>query len=264
MGIALRSILFGLLVAGVLELPWSLLASLNLRLSPRAPWAVLFMGIYAALVLAYLNGLWPPRSSTQIRRSWLRLRWLLGPEWGWAMLAGTAGALGLWLLYAAAGYLSVPVSAPSGLDLWVWWMAVLSGAAVTAIAEESGFRGYMQTPLEQRFGPAAAIAIVSVAFVAIHLTHGLPALLRNGPFYLAASILYGVLAYLTRSILPSLLLHFAGDVLLFAWLSSLVHLHAPDTGPARVACAVGAVVATVLSIAAFRKLASVSQIYAKT
>jgi hypothetical protein len=99
------------------------------------------------------------------------------------------------------------------LPVWTLIAAILMTSAVAAIAEETGFRGYMQVPLERAYGPAAAIAVTSTVFALIHLTHGtriVPLL----PFILGAGVLYGVLAHLTDSILPSMTLHFAGDVVL--------------------------------------------------
>jgi uncharacterized protein len=50
------------------------------------------------------------------------------------------------------------------------WLAVLviSLALGPGVAEEMFFRGFMQTRLSQRFGPAAAIAVVSACFGLVH------------------------------------------------------------------------------------------------
>ena len=53
-------------------------------------------------------------------------------------------------------------------------------ALVSGIAEEAGFRGYMQSMMERRYGPAVAIAPTSLVFGFAHLSHGfLPALLSD-------------------------------------------------------------------------------------
>ena len=43
-------------------------------------------------------------------------------------------------------------------------------AASAGICEETGFRGYMQRPIEKRQGVFTAVAISSVLFMAIHLS----------------------------------------------------------------------------------------------
>ena len=88
-------------------------------------------------------------------------------------------------------------------------------SAVAGVAEESGFRGFMQLPMERAYGSAIAIGVTAVIFTSVHLTHG-RAVLPFLPFYLAVAVVYGLLAYLTRSLLPSMLLHFVGDVAMFA------------------------------------------------
>ena len=69
----------------------------------------------------------------------------------------------------------------------------------------------MQGPIERRHGPAIAILLTGSVFGFAHFTHPETALILM-PYYLAAAAIYGVLAYLTNSILPSVVLHAAGDV----------------------------------------------------
>jgi ABC-2 type transport system permease protein/sodium transport system permease protein len=90
---------------------------------------------------------------------------------------------------------------------------------VSGVLEEASFRGYMQAPLEQRYGPAIAIAVTSLFFALIHITHGLALLAFRFPYYLAVSAVYGILAWRTGSILPGLALHSIGDAVgnVVAW-----------------------------------------------
>jgi membrane protease YdiL (CAAX protease family) len=89
--------------------------------------------------------------------------------------------------------------------------SLLMTAIVAGISEEAGFRGYMQAPLERRYGAAAAIAFTSAVFGLSHLTHGTfaPAIL----FDTGWGVLYGMLAYWSGSIVPGIILHSAGDAL---------------------------------------------------
>ena len=44
--------------------------------------------------------------------------------------------------------------------LWQIWLYIILTASVAGITEEVGFRGYMQTPLEKRYGPVKGIVLV--------------------------------------------------------------------------------------------------------
>jgi len=84
-------------------------------------------------------------------------------------------------------------------------------AAVAGVTEEVAFRGYLQGPIERRHGPVTAILITGVLFGFMHFTHPEVTLVLM-PFYLAVAAVYGMLAYLTNSILPSMVLHGGGNV----------------------------------------------------
>ena len=166
----------------------------------------------------------------------------------------------LWLAFAAfgSGGTQATPRREATLPAAILFMFVIVSAAVTALGEEGGLRGFMQTPLEQLLGPSAAIAMTAATFVLIHASRGLPVLVSMGPFYLATGVVYGLLAYLTQSILPALALHFLGDVLTFSLRSSLFPLPLPHTSAGIALCAVGAVIAGGLSVVSFRRLAEVS------
>jgi len=255
-GALLRPVGIGLAVTVGVAIPWSALAVLNLRLSPRVPWAIPAGIAYVFLAMAYLNGSGWPTSTAASRKRYFRAQPLSSAELAWALLAGFTAVASLWLVYAACGYLSAQPRSGAQPD-WspiVLVGAITVGAAVTAIAEEGGLRGFMQAPLERLIGPTPAIAITSLLFVLIHLSHGLTALARNGPFYLAAGCVYGLLAWLTQSILPSLLLHFVGDILAYALGSSLVHLTIPRGVGAGAVLGLGALLVACVSWAAFVRL----------
>jgi hypothetical protein len=78
--------------------------------------------------------------------------------------------------------------------------------------EEASFRGYLQGPIERRHGPFLAIIVTGTLFGFAHFTHPEVALSLM-PYYLLVAAIYGVLAYLTNSILPSMVLHTGGNFL---------------------------------------------------
>lgn len=97
-------------------------------------------------------------------------------------------------------------------------LCILTGAAAEAgIVEEAAFRGYMQGPLEERFGPAIAVVVVSVFFGFAHLANGRQEIAWLLP-YTAFGAILGILAYMTNSIMPGVFLHAAVDAVRF-WLA---------------------------------------------
>ena len=70
----------------------------------------------------------------------------------------------------------------------------------------------MQGPIERRHGPVVAILVTGCIFAFAHFTHPEVGLILL-PYYVAVAAVYGTLAYLTNSILPSLALHTVGNIL---------------------------------------------------
>jgi hypothetical protein len=102
-------------------------------------------------------------------------------------------------------------SGPEQVPPVVLFLMLLTGSAVAGITEETGFRGYMQKPVEERHGPIVAILITGITFGLMHFSHP-ETTLALMPFYFFAATVYGMLAYLTNSILPGMVLHAVGNV----------------------------------------------------
>jgi membrane protease YdiL (CAAX protease family) len=85
-----------------------------------------------------------------------------------------------------------------------WAVTLLAAAVVPALAEELLFRGFLQRGLEPRLGPAAAIAISSLAFGAIHGPG------RVIPATLLGAVL-GWIAWRIGSVRPVLVAHFVSN-----------------------------------------------------
>ena len=89
-------------------------------------------------------------------------------------------------------------------------------AASAAICEETGFRGYMQQPIEQCHGAPIAILVSSFFFMLLHLTKTW-AVVGMIPIVFGAGVLLGLLAWSCESLIPSMIGHFVMDIGLFAY-----------------------------------------------
>jgi hypothetical protein len=98
--------------------------------------------------------------------------------------------------------------------------AVLAGSVVGAagtapwavLVSVNSKHGSAVPPIERRHGPVVAILVTGSLFGFAHFTHPEVTVILM-PYYLAAAAIYGALAYLTDSILPSVVLHAGGNVL---------------------------------------------------
>jgi Type II CAAX prenyl endopeptidase Rce1-like len=93
-------------------------------------------------------------------------------------------------------------------------LVLVMASLVSSLAEEAGFRGYFQSALEREVsGPTAILIAVLVIAPAHGLTQGFlwPILL----WYFCVDVMFGVMAYLTRSILPGIVVHSAGLLIFF-------------------------------------------------
>jgi membrane protease YdiL (CAAX protease family) len=81
-------------------------------------------------------------------------------------------------------------------------------APFAGVIEEAAFRGYMQGPIERRYGLPVAILITGTIFALVHLDFTL----ILWPYYVAVAAIYGTVTYLTNSILPAVVLHTSGNI----------------------------------------------------
>lgn len=217
--IMLRAVIVGSCVVGVATVPCSTLLRANLALAPTIPWSVPVVAIYLWVYWRYLQGKGWPRATTEFRRTNLRARALPDRVWRWSLLAGALGWASVIALRIVIDTLfdlprdSIASGAAYPPQMIVSYMV---GTSVLAgVAEEAGFRGYMQGPIERRHGPVIAILVVGVVF---WLSHGSAFVghwsmfLGRMWFYLAASAVFGTVAYLSGSILPGLVLHIIANL----------------------------------------------------
>ena len=179
------------------------------------------MAGFLVLYWRFLKGNGWPRATSTARRESLRGEPMPASMWQWSLLAGGLGLAASIVLFILSHRLLRWPERPhpdfSHIPTITLLPSLLMSAIVSGISEEAGFRGYMQGPLERRYGPLTAIAITSFAFGLAHLSHGafLPAIL----FDIAWGVLYGLLTYLSGSIVPAIILHSSADALEFfaAW-----------------------------------------------
>jgi membrane protease YdiL (CAAX protease family) len=96
------------------------------------------------------------------------------------------------------------------------WVAVLLSAMSAGICEETGFRGYMQQPIEERHGAPIAILSSSFLFMLVHLSKGW-AMVGMVPIVFGAGVLLGLLAWSSGSLMPCMFGHVVMDIGLFAY-----------------------------------------------
>jgi membrane protease YdiL (CAAX protease family) len=217
--ISLRAILAGLLIALPAANVWPLLL-LNLG----ALFASIAEALFLALYIWWAAGGGPPRASQTGRSTAFRRGALSAAQWLWGMVAALCFALtihaSIVLLFRFVPY---PVAAfRQGYDFSfiptvpLRWLAVVISAASAGICEETGFRGYMQRPMELSHGTPVAILTSSLFFTVLHLTKAW-ALVGMIPIIFGAGILLGLLAWSSGSLIPCMIGHTIMDIGLFGY-----------------------------------------------
>lgn len=213
----IRAIASGLFVFATLQSGWDGLVQLNMKISPAIPWHVPLGLIYLWALFGFFKGRWGARSTRHAREQSMRARRLNRTEWNSAIVASVAVFIFLtsYLMFIPR-LVQVPDNAIvlPGLAWWNKLSILVMIAIVAGVSEEAGFRGYIQGPLERRYGPIVAIGITTTLFWIAHLNDpsGLALLLA----ILVGGVTFGVFAYCAQSILPGIVVHAAIDIVLFA------------------------------------------------
>jgi membrane protease YdiL (CAAX protease family) len=217
--IVLRAVIIGLLIALPAANLWPLLV-LKVGVPLAATAESIFLGVY----VWWVCGGGPPRTTQTARATCFRRGRLSPTQWTWGVIAA--------IFFAATVHASIvllfrlvpfPTTAfRQGYDfsfiptLPLRWLAVVVSATSAGICEETGFRGYMQVPIEQRYGAPVAILISSIFFMLLHLTKSW-ATAGMVPVVFGAGILLGLLARSAGSLLPAMIGHVVMDIGLFAY-----------------------------------------------
>lgn len=265
--VIVRAVLVGMLVALAGTLPRNLLFAANLAYFPALPWSVPAVAVYLFFFWRYIAGDGPPSSSAAERRESLRARRIALRVWTWALLAGTLGIVALVIALRIVNRF-VPLPAQhlpdlSGVPEATVLSLLLAAAPIAGIVEEAAFRGYMQGPIERRHGPAIAILVTGTMFAFAHLDFT-PVL---WPYYVAVAAIYGTVTFLSKSILPAVVLHTGGNLYsnLDLWLRGEAEWQAPAIDAAHGDASSGWVAITALAIVslagalAFARLAAIAK-----
>jgi membrane protease YdiL (CAAX protease family) len=235
----LRTIGLGILALVIALFPggiWTALLIANLRVSPAIPWAVLVMGAFLWTLWRYLRGWGPPRANSAMRHRLLRATAIPPPIFGWAIVAGMLSVIalaGFWIVLLQL--VKAPVhSLPdfSKYPLLTVASVIVMACVVSSVPEEAAFRGYFQSFLEQRLPAAGVIILSSLVLAPGHCaTQGF--VWKVLLFYFLVDSMLGTLAYLTKSILPSLVVHFLGLLIFFTlvWPQDATRPFVRDAGP---------------------------------
>ena len=210
------ALLLTVLTGGV----WTALLLANLATTPAVPWAVAAMALVLWSLWSYLGGRWPPNSTADARRRYLRARRVSGPIFTWALVAGVLSVVslaGLWVvIFRLVRMPGNAVPDLSSLPLMMVVAVLAMAALVSSVAEEAGFRGYFQVALESHFRGPAAVVITALLIAPAHgLTQGFlwPTVL----FYFFVDAMLGTSAYLTKSTLPGVVVHVIGLLIFFGF-----------------------------------------------
>ena len=197
---------------------WSLvLAPLNLRLLPAIPWAVLPMTAYLIVYWRFISGRIGDVTTASSRRARLRAHPVSPDVWIMTLLAGLLGFGALLAFLSVMARLvimppSAPIVLPPDMPQATAVILLVMASVVAGVTEEAAFRGYMQTPIEQRYGLMPAILVNGTMFGLLHFANHPQQVLTMLPYYIAVAAVYGGMTWAANSIWPSLVLHAVGDI----------------------------------------------------
>jgi membrane protease YdiL (CAAX protease family) len=217
----LRAISLGVVALLIAVFPggvWTALLIVNLRTNPAIPWSVPLMGLLLWTLWRYLDGSGPPRSTSDTRHRLLRATPISSRAFVCAFIGGifgTAALAGFWIVLLQL--VRVPTHALPDFSKYpplTVAAVIVTACLASSLPEEAALRGYFQGFLERKLSGPTAIIISSFVMTPAHcLTQGFfwPVIL----FYLLVDSMLGTMAYLTKSILPSIAVHFLGLLLFF-------------------------------------------------
>lgn len=186
------------------------------------PWSLVVMWLVLGVYLKYFSGSWWPKLTAQVRTENFRATKLSASTWRWSMFAAFLIVMiiesGLIVTFRIVEF---PADAWNlGIDyrafpLWQVWLYIILMASVAGITEEVGIRGYMQVPLEKRYGPIKGIAFVALMFMVLHLNQAWAPFVLFHLFIIG--VMWGILAYASGSLIPGIISHTIADIFNFSY-----------------------------------------------
>jgi membrane protease YdiL (CAAX protease family) len=211
--LVIRALVSGMVVSSVGVFTWGALLS-----AFQAAWVVVPMAAILWVYWKYYSGNWGPKRTTENRRMRFRSTTLSGRNGKYGLAAAVLFVVAVQALFVItfriiqfpATQFTADYKALDHFPLWVAFVILIMSSIVAGICEEAGFRGYMQAPLEKRYGPVIAITLTSFCFTLIHLGHtwALPIL----PHIFFASVLLGIIAWKSGSLIPGIIGHSILDI----------------------------------------------------
>lgn len=216
--ILIRALVSGIVVMAVGVWMWPAVSIIV-----PAPWSVIVMGGVLWVYWKYFSGSWAPKSTQVARQRYFRAVRLSRDVWTWGLTLAVLLVV-VWhsSMIVTFRFIEFPADrfveeykAIGEAPIWIAWLVIIMSSMVAGICEETGFRGYMQVPLEGRYGPIVAIAIVTGIFLVVHLHQA-----WAGPIIVqivAVSALIGLLAYVSGSLIPGMIGHIIVDIINFSY-----------------------------------------------
>jgi membrane protease YdiL (CAAX protease family) len=223
--LVIRSILSGFFITSVGVGIWVLLASYV-----PVPWSIVFMGSILTLYWMYFSGKWYPSNTKTFRRYCTREIKLKRPVWIWGSMAAlfiilfiNSGGILIFRIYEFQPEIFKTARFLNDFPVWKAWSTIIMASLVAGICEEIGYRGYMQAPLEQKYGPIAGISLTSMVFAVAHIHQAWASGLLGMIVIFIISFMLGYLAYSTKSLLPGIIAHVSFDIINFSyWWSDVI------------------------------------------
>ena len=221
--LVLRSILIGFGVSSLGVGIWTILTTSFPSLG-----SVVLMGIILILFWMYFSGKWKPSNTQAFRRFCMRQTKLKRPVWIWGLIAAFLVFIivntSLMLTFLFAEFqpeIFKNLSFINDLPALQAWSIIIGLSTTAGICEEIGYRGYLQKPLEQKYGPIVAISISSIIFIVIHLHQAWLASIMVP--IIPISFMIGYLAYASNSLIPGIIAHISIDIILSSyWWSDVI------------------------------------------
>jgi membrane protease YdiL (CAAX protease family) len=190
------------------------------------PWAVLPAALYLWLYWRFISGAWGGADTAPERRANLRANRLPAGVWVKSLAAGTLGFGALLALLGVAARLvrlpaGLPISTPAEMPAITAVLLLAMASVVAGVSEEAALRGYMQSMIERRYGLTVAILASGTLFGLLHFGNHPADVVLMLPYYIAVSAVYGGLTWAVNSVLPAVVLHSVGDIVVLTrwWLT---------------------------------------------